>query len=532
MLQILDCTLRDGGYVNNWEFSEDTTKNVITALIDSGAEIIECGFISETKGRDKDTTLFREISQVDNILNTIDRDLSKTSFCVMVNRGEINLDQLPDYDDKLSHVKGLRFAFHKRDWQAAILDLKIMIDKGYSVYAQPMVTLAYTDTEILAMIAELNKLELFAAYIVDSFGAMVGDDFRRLHYLFEHNLKSGISLGFHSHNNMQLAYSNAIDFINIKSDSRNIIIDSSIHGMGRGAGNLTTELLADYLNKKQNRNYDIIPLLDVIDRSLESIYREYYWGYSIAHFLSASFNCHPNYSSFLVETKTLSIVDMQEILSKLSLNERNNYSKDLIRDLYIAHKSVKLQDVNFDPFIFNMEQVTIIASGPSIEYQSADIKSHISQNNQPIIVVNHIPQDIEYDYCFFSNQGRFEKYQEIVDTEKLIITSNIKPSNDVSPFAVLDYHDLVLKTSNQNDNVTILLLSVLIECGVKKASLCGFDGYRPESKNYFDSDLEHDVDSKVLQNRNESNALSLSELKKFIDLTFITNSIFAGGELG
>jgi 4-hydroxy 2-oxovalerate aldolase len=179
----------------------------------------------------------------------------------------------------------------------------------------------------------VNNLSPYAVYIVDTQGAMFKDDFRRLYYQFDKYLNKTISIGFHSHNNMQLSYSIAVDFIEI-SRCRDIIIDASIYGMGRGAGNLNTELLAAYINKKIDNRYDISIILDLIDKYYYSLYKKNEWGYSLIHFLSASLECHPNYASFLLNKKHLSINEIGEILSQIPNEKSFEFNKILLEDLY------------------------------------------------------------------------------------------------------------------------------------------------------------------------------------------------------
>lgn len=526
MINILDCTLRDGGYVNNWEFSTENTKEIINSLVEARVELIECGFISQTKGKEEDSTQFKSIKQVNELLNSLDIELGETEFCVMINKGEYDLSTLPSYNPTSDNVIGIRYAFHKKDWRESLNDISILISKGYHVYIQPMVTLSYSDFEILEMLEKVNKLDVFAMYIVDSFGAMFGDDFRRLHYLFENNLKKDIRLGYHSHNNLQLAYSNAIDFVQIKESNREIIIDSSIHGMGRGAGNLTTELLADYLNKKKHTNYNIVPLLETIDKYLETIYKENYWGYSIAHFLSASFGCHPNYSTFLVNTKTLSIVNMQEILSLLNNGERLNYSKARIVELYINYKSKKGLSVTLEPDYFTKKKILLIASGPNSENQKEKVDEFIKLNDPTIIAVNHIPKNYSPNYYFFSNQKRFDKFKTKIDSKNIIITTNIQIDGTTNKIKVVDYHNLVVMTRNKNDNVSILLLNLLINQGVKMVALAGLDGFNLEGENYNYNESDRVVEKKILIQNNEKMETSLREIQKKKSLNFITDSIF------
>jgi 4-hydroxy 2-oxovalerate aldolase len=526
LIKILDCTLRDGGYVNNWEFSTESTKEIITSLIDAKVDIIECGFVSQKNGLENNSTMFKSVEQVEIILKSIDRRMEFTEFCVMINRGEYDLSTLPVYDPESNVINMIRYAFHKMEWKEAVDDIKLMIEKGYKVYVQAMVTLSYTDSEILSMLEEMNKYDIYAMYIVDSFGAMLGDDFRRLHYLFENNLKDGVCLGYHSHNNLQLAYSNAIDFIQIKATKRQIIIDSSIHGMGRGAGNLTTELLADYLNKKKHAEYNIVPLLETIDRYLEVIYRENYWGYSIAHFLSASFGCHPNYATFLVNTKTLSIVDMQKILTLLDKSEKKNFSSEKIKELYIDFKSKLIQNNNFEEDQFKDKEILVVASGPNSEKQKDRVLHYIDEYNPIVISVNHIPASYTPDYIFFSNQKRFDKFELQLEEFNVIVTSNIKVKSLKEPYWVVDYHDLAVMTSNKNDNVTVLLLNLLINQDVKKVLLVGLDGYRFDSENYSYMEFDRIVERKELQTHNNNIETSLEEIRLKLSLHFLTDSIF------
>ena len=171
-------------------------------------------------------------------------------------------------------------------------------------------------------------------YIVDSFGEMKKSDLTRLYYLVEHNLKESIKIGFHSHNNIQLAYSNAQTLVDMHTN-RELIIDSSVYGMGRGAGNLNTELFVEYLNENNGANYDLKPLLTIIDEILNDFYQRNYWGYSLPNYISATHHAHPNYASYLDDKKTLTVENMNEIFDLIEDDKRVSFDKDYIEDLYI-----------------------------------------------------------------------------------------------------------------------------------------------------------------------------------------------------
>lgn len=525
-VKILDCTLRDGGYVNNWEFSNSAIKSIITTLVNAKIEIIECGFISQKKGKEKDSSLFHSIETINDLLNELDLQNCSTEFCVMINFGEYNVNDLPKYNNEKNKVNGIRLAFHKKDWEKAFQDAQKIVEKGYKIFIQPMVTMTYSDEEIIRMINCFNSINIYSVYIVDSFGSMMGNDFRRIYYLFEHNTKENVEIGYHSHNNLQLAYSNAVDFIKIKNFNRKIIIDSSIQGMGRGAGNLNTELFCNYMNKKLSTKYNIDILLEIIDSYLNAIFHENYWGYSVAHFLSAKFNCHPNYASFLVDKKVLSIVDIRNILDKIDESKLVNYDKNYIESKFIEYqsniKNLKINDFGY----LAKKNILIIASGPNEFKQKNKIEEFIKKNNPFIIIVNHFSEFFKGDVYFFSNSKRYLKFCDLVNKEQVIVTSNINDVSIGSNVKVADYKTLVNISDQINDNSTILLINLLINYDLHEVSIAGFDGYNLDSENYSYNENDRIFNKKLLESKNEEVLKVLKELKSKIEINFITDSVY------
>lgn len=303
-VHVLDCTLRDGGYCNGWEFGYGNVKKIIAGLLEAGIDVVECGFLTDRVTYAPDITKFTDVSQLCGILP---EKHAGTMFVLMVNYGEYDADKLPPCGE--SCIDGIRVAFHKEELVGAFALCGRIKAKGYKVFLQPMVSLNYTDAEFLSLVGYANQLAPYAFYIVDSFGVMKGKELARLFYMVEHNLAKGICVGFHSHNNMQLSYSNAQALVAMQTD-RELLIDSSVYGMGRGAGNLNTELFVDYLNGTMGTSYRLAPLLGIIDEVLNRFYQENYWGYSLPNYISAVHNAHPNYAGFLDQRKTLTIEGM------------------------------------------------------------------------------------------------------------------------------------------------------------------------------------------------------------------------------
>ena len=282
-VRVLDCTLRDGGYCNQWKFGKENINRIIRGLDDANIDIIECGFLTNLVDYDDETTKYTDLL---NLTHLSAPSKEKMMVC-MINYGEYDIENIPDCNNTI--MDGIRIAFHKEDVIGALELCKKIKRKGYKVFVQPMVSLNYSDEEFISLIRQVNELNPFSFYIVDSFGVMKRKDLIRLFYMVENNLKPGILIGYHSHNNMQLAYSNAQALVDIRTN-RDIVIDSSIFGMGRGAGNLNTELFVEYLNDSVGTSYKLRPLLNIIDEILMYFYQENYWGYSLANYLSAKYN--------------------------------------------------------------------------------------------------------------------------------------------------------------------------------------------------------------------------------------------------
>ena len=309
LVHVLDCTLRDGGYCNQWKFGFENTKKITKGLVDSGIDIIECGFISDKVIYDKNVTKFCTIEQIADV---IPKNRNNKLFVAMMNYGEYDINNLPVNNG--CSIDGIRVAFHKKDLREALKICKKINEKGYKVFVQAMVSLCYSDEEFLELIKLVNDLEPYAFYIVDSFGMMKNKDLIRLFYMVEYNLKKDIWIGFHSHNNMQLAYSNAQTLVGLETN-RNILIDSSIYGMGRGAGNCFMEQMLSFL---RNPNYKLTPTLKFVEKYVaEERAKGSQWGYDVPYMLTGALNRHPRAAiAFLKDNRT----DYNELYMDL-LNE-------------------------------------------------------------------------------------------------------------------------------------------------------------------------------------------------------------------
>lgn len=515
-INVLDCTLRDGGYCNQWHFGFLNTKKIVKGLIKSNIDIIECGFVTNQVTYDPDITKFTNLKQIAPFIPS-NRD--GRIFVAMMNYGEYDVDTLPDYSSK--SIDGIRVAFHKKDAHNALDLCQKIKEKKYKVFVQAMVSLCYTDDEFLSMIHRVNELEPYAFYIVDSFGEMKQKDLIRLFYLVEHNLKETIKIGFHSHNNMQLSYSNAQSLVDLHSD-RQLIIDSSIYGMGRGAGNLNTELFLQYLNDNAGGYYELKPLLNIIDEILDNFYQRNYWGYSLPNYLSAVHHAHPNYAGYLDDKKTLTVESMNAIFDLMDDSKKGSYDQDYIENLYVrfmtngkVHEEHQAELIHY----LNNKTVLLIAAGRS----SVDEKEKIIDfSRRPDIVtisVNYEYPHTKTNFIFISNLRR---YRELDDTvkKKSIVTSNI-PADNV--YLQTKYSDLLADNEVVKDNAGMMAIKFLTVLGVKKIYLAGLDGYSYNVKeNFGDQNMSVIMKNAVIEATNTSMKKILKEYGTLIEIHFLT----------
>lgn len=515
-VRVLDCTLRDGGYCNQWEFGFENTKKIIGGLVEAGIDIIECGFLANNIGYQKDVTIYTDLAQIAAV---IPQDRNGKLFVCMVNYGEYHLDLLPDYDG--SSVDGIRVAFHKKEMAAALEFCKGVKAKGYQVFVQAMVSLNYTDEEFMELIRRSNALVPYAFYIVDSFGVMKKKDLTRLFYMVEHNLKENIHIGYHSHNNMQLAYSNAQALVDIQT-KRSLILDSSIFGMGRGAGNLNTELFVEYMNDNIGTEYRLKPLLTIIDEVLNNYYQSNYWGYSLPNYLSAAHNCHPNYASYLDDKKTLTVENMDEIFSMMDEDKRSGFDKKYIEELYLrymANGRIYGERIFEIRRILEGKRILIIAPGKSIDEEKDKVLACAAMEDVVSISVNFDYHHCDTDFIFLSNLRRFRE----LSTEKrskMIVTSNI-PADGV--YLKVKYAELLNNIEAVKDNAGMMLVKYLMKMGVNEILLAGFDGYSYDiSQNYADQQVAMFTRRAILDAMNSGMSAILSEYAKHIRIGFLT----------
>lgn len=523
-VKVLDCTLRDGGYVNDWSFGEKSIKTISNNLLNAGVDFVECGFITSKKATSPSKSLFKGFEDADKRLREVVPKSNKLLF--MINYGDFDQNAIPRRRE--SYVSGVRVAFHKKDMHEALGLCGKIKDKEYSVFIQPMNTKNYSQDELSELLNLSNDLKPYAMYMVDSLGVMRGKDIEDLYSHYDEILDEDISVGFHSHNNLQLSFSNAQEFIRC-SGKRKIIIDSTLMGIGRGAGNLCTELIAQHLNEDNDGEYDLLPILTTVDEVLYPLQSKHQWGYTIPYYLAATCDCHPNYATFLSNRQTLSVKDMSALLKLIPNESKSMYDQKLIEKIYVNFQSNIVDDAGAVETIrkkINGRNVVVVAPGKSYKSCLKEIWQHANSGDCFVISVNFIDPALGADMAFFGNTKRYSEYIEPIKrfSGRTIVSSNIKDREDAD--IVVNYADYLNNDPGIIDNSGLMLMNLLSDIGVKHISLAGFDGFDADRRtNYYD-ELENVAERWYLQAQNKSVSIRIKQLSAKMDIDFITSSIY------
>ena len=376
---------------------------------------------------------------------------------------------------------------------------------GYKVFAQLVSVTSYTDEEIADLIRLANEVQPYAVSMVDTYGLMHQDNLMHYFELLNNGLDKNIGLGYHAHNNFQMGYANCITMLANQID-RMMIVDGSLYGMGKSAGNAPLELLAMHMNDRYGKSYRIGQLLEAMDANIAQFYHPAEWGYNMFYYLAAANDCHPNYVAYLMDKRTLSVNAVNEILGRLQ-GERERL-KALLKD----------------------SDLLVLGPGTSINAKKNEIARFVARRKPTVISINFIPDCVKPDFVFLSNSKRYVQLSSLLiqDSRKIIATSNITPMGSEKFDYVLNYSTLIDRNAEIADNSLIMLLKAIVQMGRKEVYLAGFDGYSATRPNYFNRNLEYDFIKNKALYLNEYTRRFLAENKKRLRVKFLTPSFYCG----
>ncbi|MBU0549615.1 MAG: aldolase catalytic domain-containing protein [Candidatus Omnitrophica bacterium] len=310
-IKVLDCTIRDGGLINNHDFDHRFVKEVYKAISASGVDYMEMGYKNSKKLFSTEEYGAWKLCDDEEIKKITDGVESNTKISIMVDVGRVDIDDVLPASE--SPVGMIRTAAYVKDIDKAIFMVNHFAEKGYETTINIMAISRDQGVELdeaLHQIEEESKV--MAVYIVDSFGALYQEPVELLVKQFKSILKTR-EVGFHGHNHQQLAFGNTIEAIIHGAN----YLDGTVYGLGRAAGNCPLELLIGFL---KNQKFDIRPILDLISKEFIPLREKIEWGYIIPYAIAGMMNEHPRAAMAL----------------------RNSDKKENYREFYESLKSANL----------------------------------------------------------------------------------------------------------------------------------------------------------------------------------------------
>jgi 4-hydroxy 2-oxovalerate aldolase len=292
-IKVIDCTVRDGGLMNKWQFDDKFVRNVYLALAEAGIDYMEIGYLSSEASFSREENGAWKFCAEKDLQRIIGKEEKKIKLSAMADIGRI------DYDDILPRTESsldmIRVACYAHQVDKAIDLAHHCMDKGYETTINLMAVSTVGLRELEEALDDLAKSRVPIIYLVDSFGAFYSEDIDVLAKKYMVSLP-GKTIGIHAHNNQQLAFANTISSI-INGIN---YLDATLYGIGRGAGNCPLELLTSFL---KNPKFKVRPLIDAIEQEILPWREKIDWGYFIPYMINGVLNQHPRTAMAQMESE-------------------------------------------------------------------------------------------------------------------------------------------------------------------------------------------------------------------------------------
>jgi 4-hydroxy 2-oxovalerate aldolase len=296
-IKVLDCTIRDGGLMNNHRFEDSVVKAVYKACVEAGVDYMELGYKASRKIVVPGEYGAWKYCTEEDMRRIVGDNPSSLKLSVMADaeRTDYHEDILPKDQSVIDMV---RIATYINQIPAALEMVKDAHDKGYQTTVNLMAVSTVPEYELDEGLHLLAESEAEGIYVVDSFGTLYGEQVEYLARKYLHYCKgAGKEVGMHAHNNLQLAFSNTIEAIVLGAN----LLDASLGGLGRGAGNCPMELLIGFLH---NPKYNLLPILRCVQDTIEPMRSGLRWGFDLPYMLTGLLNEHPRSAIKFKESKT------------------------------------------------------------------------------------------------------------------------------------------------------------------------------------------------------------------------------------
>lgn len=292
-IKVIDCTVRDGGLMNKWQFTDEFVRKTYEAVSSAGVDYMEIGYLSsESAFSRKEMGPWKFCSEAD-LRRIIGDEEKKIKLAAMADIGRIEHEDIPVKSE--SPLDMIRVACYVHQIDKAIDLAQHCMDKGYEATINLMAVSTVGLRDLNEALEDLNKSRVPIIYLVDSFGAFYSEDIDTLARKYIERLPEK-TIGIHCHNNQQLAFANTIAGIIAGVN----YLDATLYGIGRGAGNCPTELLLSFL---KNPKFKVRPLINAIETQILPWQEKIDWGYYVPYMLTGVLNQHPRTAMEHMESK-------------------------------------------------------------------------------------------------------------------------------------------------------------------------------------------------------------------------------------
>ena len=498
----LDCTLRDGGYYNSWDFDHALIQDYLVAMKAVGVDVVELGFRTKDRKGFKGACAYT----TDSFVRTLEIPEGIT-FCVMINASEILakgkysekiLNTLFPETAETSRVSLVRIACHTHEFIEALHAFKFLNSQGYRVAFNLMQVSECDSKELILLAKEAMKYPFDVLYFADSLGNMNSEKVQNVIELLRTHWQ-GV-LGIHAHDNMGQGLSNTLYALN----NGITWVDSTVTGMGRGAGNVKTELLAIEISQLRDSSTNMRPIMALIANTFKSMKEKYGWGTNPFYYLSGINSVHPTYVQEMMSDSRYKEEDIIAVIEHLGKEGGKKYSKNILGEAR-NHYPKKPQG-NWSPVkLFEGRKVILIGSGPGVSVHKRAIESFIKVKKPLVMAVNAqslIDNDL-IDVRIACHPVRLLTDYEMLAqlSQPLITPASTLPSNVldfISSIELLDYGMGIENTNHVYKETHCILSSPLVisyalavasSGKAKQLLLAGFDGYSADDPRRLENDM-------------------------------------------
>ena len=486
----LDCTLRDGGYYTDWDFSDEFVKNYLEAAKSACINYIEIGFRFFYNKGFKGAYAFSK----EDFLNTIEIP-KELSLSIMINGKDLiskqqlvleRIDDLVPVEAKNSKVNLIRVACELDELKLLIPALNKIKDKGYLTGVNIMKITQLNNNQLsnIGIIASKSKVDVL--YFADSLGALEPDQIKNIINCLKKDWKGEI--GIHAHDNKGLALRNTLQAVQEGVSW----VDSTVTGMGRGAGNTRTEDLIIELDSNQKNISNLIPLLKIINKTFNPIKKKFSWGSNPYYYLAAKYSIHPSYIQNLLSDDRLREEDILGAIQYFSNEESTIYSSDQLESAKNFYHGQPTGSICPAEIIKNRD-VLILGSGEKLDAHLNALESFIKRN-KPLVIAMNAKSKINNNLINLRIASNPIRLMADVDMhlklpQKLITPSSMLPkylSNKLSKKDLLDYGIGFSKDRFEfhkkfgiipSQLVFAYALSFVVSGNAKRIFLAGFSGF-------------------------------------------------------